>query len=196
MLALLAGTAIGEEAATQPVAADPAIAEPKRPLEPHDLVRISVLDVVGPGVTIDYVARLDPDGLVRLPLVGRQRLKGLTRADAAGRLKTAYHDVEMIRNAIVRIALLEPAARATMRSGPIQTGDTVEIHLWELWAPNTEDTLSLVVTEGQVGLPLVGKVKLAGMSEADAADHVQKVYLDRQIMRSLNVTVLRVKAPQ
>src|SRR5688572_8515890 len=63
------------------VAAEPATRE--APLQPGDLVRVTVNQLAGPNVPSDFLERVDADGWIALPLVGKLKVGKLSRAEAA-----------------------------------------------------------------------------------------------------------------
>ncbi|CAN5487312.1 hypothetical protein BH10PLA1_BH10PLA1_12120 [soil metagenome] len=86
-----------------------------------DLIEISIDDLVGVGVTTTKQTRVDHDGNISLPLVGKVRVEGMTEAEAEQAISKAYNDAKLIRNAKVSVTIIKDAAAAsqpTTQSNP------------------------------------------------------------------------------
>ncbi len=86
-------------------------------------------------------------------------------------------------------------AWATNAADALGPGDSIRVTVFQNPDLTTEARLS---TEGDVYLPLVGPVKLQGMSSSEAARQIAKRYEDGQFLRNpqINITVLQVRSRQ
>ena len=72
-------------------------------------------------------------------------------------------------------------------SVPIDAGDAVSVHVFD--APELDQTNLRVTDAGQVPLLLLGSVKIAGLTPADAAQVIEKAYSERELLRNPHVAV-------
>ena len=56
---------------------------------PHDLLAVTLHDFVAPGA-VELRVRVNPDGLISLPLVGTIKVAGSTAAEAAKAVNETY----------------------------------------------------------------------------------------------------------
>ncbi|NQT94741.1 MAG: polysaccharide biosynthesis/export family protein [Lentisphaerae bacterium] len=85
---------------------------------------------------------------------------------------------------------VEPNGEPSRRSGSrmIRHGDTLVVGLRGI--PKREDVREVVDEDGAVTLPLLGAMKLAGLSTGEAEAAIEKAYVDGGIFRSLDVIVM------
>jgi polysaccharide export outer membrane protein len=82
---------------------------------------------------------------------------------------------------------LVPDVAKAYRLGPT---DLVEITVLDPTGPGVKATTSARVSPaGTVRLPLVGEVKIAGLTEVEAVDAVAKAYADKRVIANAQVTV-------
>ena len=83
------------------------------PIAEGDFIRVSIVDLVGPGVESSIVSKVPEGGMVKLPEVGLVRLSKMTEAEAEKAIQVAYRKANLIPNAQVgvqRITEKEAAA--------------------------------------------------------------------------------------
>jgi polysaccharide export outer membrane protein len=79
----------------------------------------------------------------------------------------------------------------------IGPGDLVEITIPNLVGIGVQTTIRKRVADpaGTINLPLIGDIKVAGMTDAEAQRPIDKAYIDGQIISDCHVMVSRVEAP-
>jgi protein involved in polysaccharide export with SLBB domain len=124
-------------------------------------------------------------------------VKDLTPSDIVVSVRNACRDQELIHEAEVSVVLVEPAERATVKSGPIGVGDVLLVRLWDVEAPETETSLALrVPDDGQLEFPRVGPITATGLTEGQLEERLIKVYHDKGLILKLPCAVLRTHAAE
>jgi protein involved in polysaccharide export with SLBB domain len=90
---------------------------------------------------------VDGNGKITLPRIGEVEVKDLTPSDIVVSVRNTCRDQELIHEADVSVVLVEPAERATVKSGPLGVGDVLLVRLWDVDAPETETSLALRVPD-------------------------------------------------
>ena len=160
-----------------------------------DVVRVRAGGILGPGQAAVYEVRVDAQGEIRLPWIARVKLAGQTTDLAAATIAKAYHDGKVEGEAIVTVAILEIGATAPVKPGPFAAGDTVRVVIQGIEAPTAATTIhAQVAADGTIQLPLAGELKIAGLTENDAADAIVKLYSTKKVVDGADVTALRTGA--
>jgi protein involved in polysaccharide export with SLBB domain len=176
------------------VAAEPATRE--APLQPGDLVRVTVNQLAGPNVPSDFLERVDADVWIALPLVGKLKVGKLSPAEAACAVDKIYHEMQLIGAANARIEHVQLNTKPPA-PGPFAAGDFAHVQMWDLEGPGIETRLIKEVSaDGKLDLPHGVSVKLAGLSDSDAEVAVAKAYHDAELINKLQVCVLRISAEE
>jgi protein involved in polysaccharide export with SLBB domain len=163
------------------------------PLAKGDLLSVMVADLTAPGVMTPARLRVGQDGQVALPLAGLLKVEGLTEAEAAEAVVEKYKDARLIQLPMVALVRLEGADQADVKLGPIAKGEVLRVGVSEVAGPGQVLTKTVRVDdEGRVQMPLVGPVKVEGLSENDATAAVAKRYREMNLIQSAMVTVLKV----
>jgi protein involved in polysaccharide export with SLBB domain len=166
-----------------------------RPIEPNDLLRITVVGLAQPNGPLALDRRVDAEGQISLPHLGTITVAEHTPEHLGEVVNRAYREQEILSDAQARAKLVEPADRATVKSGPINLGDVLLVRTWDLVGPQIELPLVLVVSEkGEIELPLVGSLVAKGQTEAALEARIVKLYHDKGIINKLPVCVLRTHA--
>jgi protein involved in polysaccharide export with SLBB domain/beta-lactamase regulating signal transducer with metallopeptidase domain len=76
-------------------------------LGPTDLITVKISDLVAPNVVSEKTARLDKDGILSLPLIGKLKLSEQTVADAEKLISAAYSDKQLLKDANVKVQIME-----------------------------------------------------------------------------------------
>jgi beta-lactamase regulating signal transducer with metallopeptidase domain len=72
-----------------------------------DLVAVSVMDLVGPGVETVKTARVDGDGHISLPYIGRVNAAGLTPSDLEKAIAKEFREQNLVQNPVVAVSMPE-----------------------------------------------------------------------------------------
>jgi len=164
-------------------------------LMPGDLVEITVDDLTGPGVTSAFRTHVSPDGQLAIPLLGALDLEGSKEADAERAIAREYEKRGVIKDAVVGVRVVEPAARSRVKPGPIAKGDLLSVVAYDVLGPGVRAEFEVRVgPDGAIGFPLVGAVPVAGLSEAKVVDAIAKAVHDKNIMPSLTASVRRLQS--
>ena len=83
-----------------------------------------------------------------------------------------------------------PARPSSVESAAYQlkVGDLVQVFLRGI--PGGESIEDIIDEDGQITLPLINEVQAAGMSPSDLERNIRKIYMDLDIYRNINVTVV------
>jgi protein involved in polysaccharide export with SLBB domain len=155
---------------------------------PGDLLCIGVAQLTPDGIETLKTVRVNAAGEVSLFYVGNQNIKGLSFTDAATKIADAYKEKRIVQQTLVSINRL-----ATGEARPLKPGDHVSIRIFELSGPAVWTHRILPISPaGNVGLPLIGQIKLAGLEEAAAEQTVLKHYIEAKILRDAQVSLLRL----
>lgn len=167
---------------------------PAGTLRTGDVVEFTVHGLYGPGVATPLVVRVDEKGKVKLPMVDEVAVAGQTN-DAAGPLiAKAYEDAQIMSRGgtSVTVAIVAVAAQMPIKPGPLAAGDTVRVTIFELTGPGQRTEVDAAVApDGTITMPIAGKVKIAGATDADAARAIAKAYKDGRIISNPSVLLLR-----
>ncbi len=175
---------LAEGATSQPV-------DQTAALRTDDLVKVTLKNLFGNGTATVLKRRVDGDGKIGLPYVGRVEIKEKTLADATRAIVKEYSDRKMATG--VTMARAESADAATIKSGPIARDEYVEFILWDLDAPGKMTRKVLQVNgDGEIDLPIAGKVKVDGLEESAAEKAIVRVYFDKNIIRDPPICIRRV----
>jgi protein involved in polysaccharide export with SLBB domain len=159
-------------------------------IEARDLLRVSISDLQGPNVITTRLIRVDEEGSTRLPYLKAKKLAGLKTAAAEKQISRAYKDENVVPNAIVNVTRVEAGSRVKHKGGPIAEGDLVAIMIDELTGAGVSTTFKVNVGEdGEVAMPLVGVLNVAGKTEAQAEQVVAAAYRDQNLLRTPIVAV-------
>ena len=155
------------------------------PIAPHDLLRISVEELASAGVTTVLEQRVQDDGKIGVPLLGAVSVGGLTVGKAEETIARLFRDRSFIANAGITVERAQAGADNVVRTGPLATGDFLRVRVLEL-LKNVQ-----VDERGEVHPPHLKGVKVAGLTEAAAADAITRAYAEAQLVQNAPVSVLR-----
>ena len=162
------------------------------PIAPHDLLRISVEELASAGVTTVLEQRVQDDGKIGVPLLGAVSVGGLTVGKAEETIARLFRDRSFIPNAGITVERAQAGADNVVRTGPLATGDFLRVRVLELLGPGRESVKNVQVDErGEVHPPHLKGVKVAGLTEAAAADAITRAYAEAQLVQNAPVSVLR-----
>jgi protein involved in polysaccharide export with SLBB domain len=165
------------------------------PVGAGDLLIVTVYDIPTPGVEMVTPVRVGGDGTAYLPFVGPVRMQDMTEIDAAAAVTRAFLNKNLAKNAAASVLRVESGQRPGVRLGPIEKGDLLRVAIENLTGPGWQDLkLTRVGPAGQITLPYVGAVDVAGRTEAVAAEAVAKAYRDKNIMQLPGVSLLKVES--
>jgi protein involved in polysaccharide export with SLBB domain len=155
-------------------------------------VKVTIGDLVGPGFFSDWTPLVDPDGTASMPLVPPIPVVGLSTSAVETKIRQAYSDANLISRADVRVVRIEQANATLTGRGPLKAGDKVICHITDLEGPGIQSRLPQTITDnGQITLPHVGNLQIAGKSESEAATVIQDAYRNGNLISNAQVELVR-----
>ena len=165
---------------------------------PGDLVECLVRGLTGPKADHGFTARVQADGTVGLPYLPPVAIGGLDRTTAASRIVEAYRAAHILSQAAVYLRLVQVGDTAGPAPSEIGSGDLVLCSVIGI-AVEPEQAkayISRVDANGEVVMPLVLPVHVAGLTDTAAARTFDDAYRQANVLSSAGVTVLTLeKAP-
>ena len=167
--------------------------KPTEVVQPGDLLLVTVHDMIQRGSPTDFDVRVDDEGKISLPLVRRISVQDLSFADAAKAIAKQFEDKGYLKKAKVEVRRTDEPAEKKIKPAPIAVGETVKIRIWDLRKlGQSADFEPGIMDDGTVDLPVVGKFKLAGLTEFEAEDAVARQCATRGLLKDAMVTVRRI----
>ena len=74
-------------------------------------------------------------------------------------------------------------------SPQLKVGESVQVMIGGIPATEEKTFVDDIGQDGTITLPYLGKVEIAGMTEAEASDHIQREYIEKGIYKSAVVKV-------
>jgi protein involved in polysaccharide export with SLBB domain len=175
------------------------IPKPAPPL-PHTIQNDDLLEIVTsdstPATATDELLRVQPDGTVRLMTAGPVHVAGLGRSAAESAIADQLQSRQILAHPVVHVWRKQSATSPLAPHGPIAPGDLIHLAVRDLTAANVTTTADRRVSEaGELELPLISTpLKVAGMTDSQAADAVVAAYADRQILAKALVDLTTLEA--
>ncbi|HEY2589699.1 MAG TPA: polysaccharide biosynthesis/export family protein [Tepidisphaeraceae bacterium] len=163
------------------------------PIEAGDLLRITTSPEFNrfPPTEVTFNARVDADGRIGMPQAGPAKVVGIA-VPRAGPVKVAGMTVARATIALgqalagpgrpirseIWVLKQESGARPSIPLGPIRPGDRVEVTILGPAPdfPPAWQHVRQVAQDGTIPLPLLDKVSVAGLTETDAQQAIEKAY--------------------
>jgi protein involved in polysaccharide export with SLBB domain len=165
------------------------------PVARGDLIEITLSDIFGPSTEISHHARIEEDGKIALPYVGTISVVGMDEREIVKAIVKAYHDANLIQHADVDVLKIETANQAKVRLGPIGFGDLLHV---TIDPENGKDPITRVDirvgADGRAGIPLVGAIRVSGLTIADAAVAIEKASSGTRSKMGLAVLVEKAES--
>jgi protein involved in polysaccharide export with SLBB domain len=162
-----------------------------------DLLEIKLVGLNAPNSATTWSKRVNSGGQINLPLVGTIETKGLSLQELVKRINIVYFENKLVRNVRAKVAWIESGQNPSIRSGPVAEGDFVRVRIFDLVAPRVVTTMvKQIGDEGTIELPLVGRPKVEGMSEAQMENAITQWYRDANLIHSAMVECLRIAPEQ
>ena len=165
-------------------------------VEAGDVIEVSMFDLTAAGGEATFQIRVDADGKVAVPWVSAVSVGGKTTDVAAAAVGDAYHTANLIVKPQVTIALVTKARNLQAPPGPMGVGDTLKVSVLDATGPEPRWSYinAVLAADGTITMPVLGAIKVAGMTEADAAALIFKAYEEQNVLRHPMVIVLRTMA--
>jgi protein involved in polysaccharide export with SLBB domain len=141
-----------------------------------------------------FQLRIDADGKLAAPWVGAITVGGKTTDVAAAMIGDAYRASNLLLKPQVTIALVTKARNSQVQPGPMGVGDTLKISVLDPATPalpRWSHINAVLAQEGTVTIPVVGAVKVLGLTEGEAASVIAKAYEENNVLKQPMVIVLR-----
>jgi protein involved in polysaccharide export with SLBB domain len=185
-------------AATAPAPAAVTIRPATRPgtIEPGDLIVVEVPELTGVGSIVSKPMRVEADGTIHLLLINQPlQVRGLTTTEAQELISVGYRQANVLQSAAVYVRRLQLADTGPGLTGPIRNFDLLRVTVWDLGGPGLETVrIVRVGPDGQIGLPLIGRVQMTDRTASEAELAIQQALRDKHILQLAMVSVLRLEA--
>jgi protein involved in polysaccharide export with SLBB domain len=163
------------------------------PIGKGDLLSLAANGLTGPGARTEFKARVGADGAIGFPWIGAVRVEGLSEAQAVAAIAKAMREQRVEEGPIVAVWREQSADQADVKLGPVAPGEVLRVGITDLAGPGVETVKAVRVDDkGLITMPLVGAVKVDGLTESAVASAIAKAYRDRNLIASANVTVLKI----
>lgn len=182
---------------TATIAAAQPTTNPAGTVEAGDLVEVAMFDLNAAGGEAVFQIRVDADGKLAAPWVGAITVGGKSTDVAAAAMGDAYRASNLLLKPQVTIALVTKAANSKVSPGPMGVGDTLKISVLDPATPalpRWSHINAVLAQEGTVTIPVVGPVKVVGLTEGEAAAVIAKAYEENNVLKQPMVIVLRTMA--
>lgn len=166
-------------------------------VEPGDVVEVAMFDLAAGGGEAVFQMRVDADGKLAVPWVTAVTVAGKTTDVAAALVGDAYRASNLLLKPQVTIALITKAAQSRVPPGPMGVGDTLKISVLDPATPalpRWSHINAVLSQEGTVTIPVVGPVRILGLTESEAAAAIAKAYEENNVLKQPMVIVLRTMA--
>ena len=216
--------------ALQPKTSLPALVDPMHKIRPGDVLGIFVpgvfdeIDSKFSGTVSGYPIHVKSDGRISLPIAGRLKVAGKTVLEIEHDVKKKYVDgtEPIIREqdrdtiSVVVQQVYEPLTRANSDRGlpslvdplhQVKAGDVLSIFVPTVFegrnrVPSDPGYPIYVKSDGQISLPLIGRLKVTGKTALEIEDEVKKKYADgpnpifeEEYRDSISVVVQQIYKP-
>ena len=160
-----------------------------------DLLAIEVDGLTGIGHADAFPVRVQADGTVALPLVGDVAVADHDRATVARDVAAAYRAANVVPTAQVQVRRLQVAGTGGPAAGPVGAGDLVRCVIVGLRDPTNAATVTVARVDGHGDLtvPLIPPVRMAGLTDGRAAAAVAAAYHDANIISAAATSVLTLE---
>ena len=184
----------------------PSLVDPMHKVRPGDVLGIFVpgvfdeIDSKFTGIGSGYPIHVKSDGRISLPIAGRVKVAGKTVLEIENEVKDKYvegtnpiiREQDRDKISVVVQQVYEPSARANSGRGlpslvdplhKVKAGDLLSIFAPHVFdgrnrGPTSPGYPIYVKSDGQISLPLIGRLKVAGKTALDIEDEVKKKYAD------------------
>jgi protein involved in polysaccharide export with SLBB domain len=184
--------------ATLPAATAAVVRPATRPgtIEPGDLIVVEVPELTGVGSVVPKPMHVEADGTIHLLLINQPlQVRGLTTTEAQELISIRYREANVLQSAAVYVRRLQLAEVGPSLTGPIRNFDLLRVTIWDLGGPGHETTrIVRVGPDGQIGLPLIGRVKMTGRTASESELGIQEALRENHILQLAMVSVLRLEA--
>jgi protein involved in polysaccharide export with SLBB domain len=169
---------------------------PAGTVEPGDLIEVSMFELTGAGGEATFQLHVDADGKIAVPWVPPVAVSGKTTDVAASIVGDAYRSANLIERPQITIALVTKARNSQVPNGPMGVGDTLKVSVLDTTGPTPRwsHVNAVLAADGTVTMPVIGAVKIVGMTEGEATAVILKAYDDQNVGHHPMVVVLRTMA--
>ena len=195
---LLGGLAASSTVEAQEAATATEIDDDTR-IGPGDIVEVNVLG----SDYLDQKVRVEPDGTIRLPLLGSLAIGGLTRQQAEELISRALEEAEVVEDPEILIFVEDLSGPSTasqaddpqpaaVQSGDIEDeprigpGDLLEVQFLGL---AQLDRKVRVEPDGSVRLPLLGYLAIAGLTRRQAEERISRALEEGEFVKNPQVSI-------
>lgn len=180
----------GSSAAAPAPHADAPAAERLR-IAPGDRLCIGVAGLDPADVETLKTVRVAADGGVGLYFVGVLKIGGLTYEEAERTIAKAYTEGHLVQGPSVTVNWLAPP-KAVRADDKLAAGDRISLKVFDLHPNAVAGRLLTINRAGTAGIPYLGQVTLAGLSDAEAESAIAKQYSERGLIHNPRISVFHL----
>jgi RNA polymerase sigma factor (sigma-70 family) len=160
-----------------------------------DRLKVTIVDLVGPGMSSVWTPLVEPNGSIAMPLVPPIPVADSSISSTVDKIRQAYRDANLISHAEVKVERIEQANAPLTGRGPLKAGDKVICHIIDLQGPGIESKLPEIISQdGNINLPKLGNVSIKDESESQAASLIRDAYRNANLISNAQVEVVREQA--
>jgi protein involved in polysaccharide export with SLBB domain len=164
-------------------------------IQPGDWLRLSVDDLLAQNKTAVVISRVNADGTVDFPMVGFIAVAGMNDSEAQLQAVKAYKAATIIPDAKITVRRIYLGRPGDPAPGPVHPFDLVRIDVMDLQSAGLNSTtIGRVSSDGRIGPPQLGSIKVADLTDAAAAMVISKAYKNAQIIPNAYVKVTTLEA--
>ena len=161
------------------------------PLAPGDVISVQIFELLQAGRDHVESLRLDAAGQIRLPILGTVEAGGRTRDELEEHIAERLRDAGVLRRSSVRVRVWQRhEGDAPFEDPVIEPGDRLQLRIHELERPGQDWGQRVEVDDqGRIELPQLGVVEIAGLTTAEAEDHLHQRLSEAEILRNALVRI-------
>jgi protein involved in polysaccharide export with SLBB domain len=164
-------------------------------IQPGDWLRLSVDDLLAQNKTAVVISRVNADGTADFPMLGFIAVAGMSDSEAQLQAGKAYKAANIIADPHVMVRRIYLGRPGDPAPGPVHPFDLVRIDVMDLQAAGlSATTIGRVSSDGRIGPPQLGSIKIADLTDAAAAKVISKAYRDAQMIPGAYVKVTTLEA--
>ena len=155
-------------------------------LGPGDVISVQIFELFQPGRDHVESRQIDAAGEIRLPRLGVVEAAGRTRDELEEHIAGRLREAGLLRRPSVRVRIWQRyAGEAPFEDPVIKPGQRLQLRIYELERPGQDWGGRIEVDDqGRIGIPELGAVELAGLTTAEAEDHLRQRLAEAEMRRN------------
>ena len=143
----------------------------------------NIYELLQPGRDYIEIRRVDSKGTIRVPMVGKIEVAGLTAEEIRSRLAASIVEKKLVRSPKVRVAIrLSEQLQPLQKDHHLVPGDLIMVKVFELQKAGIDYNDQLEVDEtGAINIPQLGKVQVRGITTRLLEDKIAELCVAKGI---------------